>query len=210
AIVQWPKTTAQMLAARRKSTTRSRSAGVASTIASNELEAMPVAYPGGRVRSSRSPRGTWQDDLVQRQARMVIGVALVVVGLFATGAGLEILVLVGPDGSVGIAPTRLLSSGYAVTLPQLNVPRLPGDERLRLDVTLQPGDSPLFVGVGPTPAVDAFLRGAPIDVIEQIDWPGAAPPVAFAGTRGPAPPATQPFWVVSEHGAAPALHWDAV
>jgi hypothetical protein len=153
---------------------------------------------------------TWQDDPVQRQARMVIGIALVVVGLFATVAGLAIVVLVGPDGSVGIAPTRLLSSGYAVTLPQLNVPRLPGDERLRLDVTLQPGDSPLFLGVGPTPAVDAFLRGAPIDVIEQIDWPGAARTVAVEGTKRPARPATQPFWVVSDHGADPSLHWDAV
>lgn len=153
---------------------------------------------------------TWQDGLVRRQARLVIGIALVVVGLFATVAGLAIVVLVGPDGSVGISPTRLLSSGYAVTLPQLNVPKLPGDERLRLDVTVQPGDTPLFVGVGPTPAVDAFLHGAPIDVIEQIDWPGAARTVAVDGTARPPRPEAQPFWVVSDRGAAPSLHWDAV
>ena len=94
---------------------------------------------------------------MRRRVRIVLGIAFVVLA-----------------PSIGIAPTRLLSSGYAVTLPQLNVPELPGDERLRLDVTVQPSDTPVFVGVGPTPAVDAYLRGAPIDVIEQIDWPGAA------------------------------------
>jgi hypothetical protein len=141
---------------------------------------------------------------------VAIGIALVVIGLFATVAGLAIVVLVGADGSVGIPSTRLLSSGFAVTLPQLNVPRLPGDERLRLDVTLQPGDRPLFVGVGPTPAVDAFLHGAPIDVIEQIDWPGAARTVVVDGSARPSRPEAQPFWVVMDRGDAPALHWDAV
>ncbi len=147
---------------------------------------------------------------MRRRVRIVLGIALVVLGLFATVAGLAIVLLVGPDGSIGIAPKRLLSSGYAVTLPQLNVPELPGDERLRLDVTVQPSDSPVFVGVGPTPAVDAYLRGAPIDVIEQIDWPGAARTEAVEGTSAPPRPDAQSFWVVADHGDAPALQWQAV
>ena len=153
---------------------------------------------------------TWQDEPVRRQVRIVFGIALVLVGLFATVAGLAIVLLVGPDGSVGIPPTRLLSSGYAVTLPQLNVPRLPGDEHLRLDVTVRSTDATLFVGVGPTPAVNAFLQGVPIDVIEQIDWPGAARTVPVEGKARPARPEAQPFWVVTDHGDAPEVHWEAV
>jgi hypothetical protein len=147
---------------------------------------------------------------VRRQVRIVLGIALVLVGVFATVGGLAIVLLVGPDGSVGIPSTRLLSSGYAVTLPQLSVPRLPGDERLRLDVTLQPTEGPLFVGVGPTPAVNAFLQGVPIDVIEQIDWPGAARTVPLQGDARPPRPDAQPFWIVADRGDAPEVHWEAV
>jgi hypothetical protein len=146
---------------------------------------------------------------VRRQMRIVIGIALVLVGLFATVAGLAIVLLVGPDGSVGIPPTRLLSSGYAVTLPQLNVPRLPGDQRLRLDVALQPSDTPLFIGVGPSSAVDGFLQEVPIDVIEQIDWPGAARTLPVEGKARPERPGTQPFWVTTDQGDAPSVQWEA-
>jgi hypothetical protein len=147
---------------------------------------------------------------VRRRVRLVIGIVAVVLGVFATVGGLAIVLLVGPDGSVGIRPTRLLSSGYAVTLPQLSVPRLPGDRRVTLDVALRPTDTPLFVGVGPSSAVDAYLRDVPIDVIEQIDWPGAARTVAREGDARPTPPGGQSFWVVSARGLAPTLRWQAI
>jgi hypothetical protein len=143
------------------------------------------------------------------RGRLVLGIALVLVGLFATVAGVAIVVLVGPDGSVGLAPTRLLSTGVALTLPQLDVPNLPAHQRIELDVQAEPGDVPLFVGIGPSPAVDAYLRKAPIDVIEQIDWPGAARTETVPGTAAPPPPAGQTFWVVSDQGTAPQLHWRA-
>jgi hypothetical protein len=147
---------------------------------------------------------------VRRQVRIAIGVALVVVGTFATVAGLAIVLLVGPDGSIGIQPTRLLSSGYAVTLPQLTVPRLPGDRRLRFDVSVEQTAGATFVGIGPTAAVNEYLRGVPLDVIEQIDWPGAARTRAVPGGTVPSRPATQTFWVVRAEGDDPAIHWDAV
>jgi hypothetical protein len=143
------------------------------------------------------------------RGRLVLGIALVLVGLFATVAGVAIVVLVGPDGSVGLAPTRLLSSGVALTLPQLDVPSLPAHQRVDLDVQTAPGKVPLFVGIGRSAAVDAYLRHAPIDVIEQIDWPGAARTETVPGTATPAPPAGQSFWVVHDQGTAPQLHWRA-
>lgn len=143
------------------------------------------------------------------RGRLVLGIALMLVGLFATVAGVAIVVLVGPDGSVGLRPTRLLSSGVALTLPQLDVPTLPAHQRIEIDVDAEPGDEPLFLGIGASSAVDAYLHGAPIDVIEQIDWPGAARTEAVAGKATPSPPAGEPFWIVRDEGTAPSLRWRA-
>jgi hypothetical protein len=147
---------------------------------------------------------------VGRRWRIVIGVAVLLAGLFATIAGLAIVLLVGPDGSAGIAPTRIVGAGRAITLPQLDVPSLPRRATLVLDVSLAEAETPMFIGVGPSTAVNAYLRDVPIDVIEQIDRPGAARTTPVEGTASPAPPETQSFWVVSATGRAPRLHWDAL
>ena len=139
---------------------------------------------------------------------MVLGIALVLAGLFATIAGFAIVVLVGPDGSVGLRATRLLGTGAAITLPQLDVPRLPGGEHVTLDVSLSAGNTAMFVGVGPTPAVDAYLRGVPIDVIQQIDWPGAARTEHVEGSATATQPDAQDFWIVQATGPAPSLRWE--
>ncbi len=139
----------------------------------------------------------------------MLGVALVLAGLVATVAGLAIVLLVGADGSIGLPPTRIVAAGSAITLPQLDVPTLPRRASMVLDVALTPGDRPMFIGVGPSSAVDAYLRNTPYDVIEQIDWPGAARTTAVPGTADPRPPGDQGFWVASAHGRGPQLHWQA-
>lgn len=146
---------------------------------------------------------------MRRGVRIAIGVTLVVLGLFATVGGVALVTLVGADGSVGIAPTRLIGSGYAITLPQVDVPSLPGGQRVRMDVSLQAGDRPMFLGIGPTAAVDRYLHDVPIDVIEQIDQPGAARATSVAGDARPAPPGAQPFWAITATGDAPSLSWTA-
>ena len=143
-----------------------------------------------------------------RRVKIAVGVALVVLGVFATVAGAALVALVGPDGSVGIS-TRLIGDGYAVTLPQLNVPHLPGGQHVTLRMALDPGSTPMFLGIGPTSAVDAYLRGVPIDVIDQLDQPGAAGTSSVPGTAAPGPPAVQPFWVITATGAGPSLDWTA-
>jgi hypothetical protein len=145
---------------------------------------------------------------VGRRVKVTIGVALVVLGVFATVAGAALVALVGPDGSVGIS-TRLIGDGYAVTLPQLNVPRLPDGQHVTLRIALDPGSTPMFLGIGPTSAVDAYLRGVPIDVIDQLDQPGAAGTSSVHGTDAPAPPGSQPFWIITATGAGPSLDWNA-
>jgi hypothetical protein len=146
---------------------------------------------------------------VGRRLRIGIGIALVVLGLFATVGGVALVSLVGADGSVGLAPTRLIGSGYAITLPQVDVPSLPDGQHVRLDVSLEEGDRPLFLGIGPTSDVDAYLRDVPIDVIEQIDQPGAATTSPVTGNAEPAAPEAQPFWAISATGDAPSISWTA-
>jgi hypothetical protein len=146
---------------------------------------------------------------VRRRGRLAIGIALVVLGVFATVAGVAIVALVGLDGSVGIAPTRFVGTGVALTLPQVDVPTLPGGRHVTLDVQTGPTDVPLFLGIGRSADVDAYLRGAPIDVIEQIDWPGAARTTPRPGATTPPPPAGASIWVVTAEGTSPSLHWVA-
>lgn len=146
---------------------------------------------------------------VGKRLRIAIGVALVVLGLFATVGGVALVALVGADGSVGIAPTRLIGSGYAITLPQLDVPSLPAGQHVTLDVALQQGDRPMFLGIGPSTDVDAYLRDVPIDVIEQIDQPGAARTSSVTGDALPASPEAQPFWAITATGDAPSISWTA-
>jgi hypothetical protein len=144
------------------------------------------------------------------RGRLAVGIVLVILGLFATVAGVAIVVLVGPDGSVGLPPTRFLGTGVALTLPQLDVPRLPAGQEIVLDAAAAPSDVPLFIGIASSDDVAAYLRDAPVDVIQQIDWPGAARTERIAGSTMPAPPTDQPFWVISAQGTEPSLHWEAV
>jgi hypothetical protein len=144
------------------------------------------------------------------RGRLVLGIVLVILGMFATVMGVAIVALVGPDGSVGLAPTRFLGTGVALTLPQLDIPRLPAGQTIRIDAEAQPSDVPLFLGIARTADANAYLAGAPIDVIQQIDWPGAARTEHVDGSATPAAPAAQPIWVVSAQGDAPSLHWDAL
>jgi hypothetical protein len=146
---------------------------------------------------------------VGKRLRIAIGVALVVLGVFATVGGVALVALVGADGSVGLAPTRLIGNGYAITLPQLDVPSLPAGQHVTLDVSLQPGDRPMFLGIAPSNDVNAYLRDVPIDVIEQIDQPGAARTSSVGGDAQPAPPEAQPFWAITATGDAPSISWTA-
>jgi hypothetical protein len=143
------------------------------------------------------------------RGRVAGGIVLVIIGLFATVAGLAVVALVGPDGSVRLPPTRFLGAGVALTLPQLDVPRLPMGQKVVLDAEAAPGDVSLFIGIARSADVDAYLAGAPIDVIQQIDWPGAARTESVDGSVTPSPPENQGIWVVTALSRAPSLHWEA-
>jgi hypothetical protein len=65
---------------------------------------------------------------------------------------------------------------------------------------------PVFVGIGPAEAVSRYLRGVPRErVSDLVEGSGTV----VAGTRRPAPPQSQRFWVASAAGTGrQALGWD--
>ncbi len=112
-----------------------------------------------------------------------------------------------------------VSPGFAVT-----------SERLRIidglpDVLSSPGDvvtfraeggsgngKPLFVGIGPAAAVDAYLAGVAHDEVVHVHmdgWKGALSKDYRTSPGGPpaGPPAAQPFWTEKATGTTVSLIW---
>jgi hypothetical protein len=55
----------------------------------------------------------------------------------------------------------------------------------------------VFVGIGPAAAVERYLAGVPRDELREL---GDTTQTPLAGTRAPAPPEEQGFWVTSAAG----------
>ena len=75
-----------------------------------------------------------------------------------------------------------------------------GDVKVRSDSA-----QPLFVGIGPADAVDAYLQGVPREEVGDL---ADATGTVIAGTRRPGTPEAQHFWVASSSGSGrQALGW---
>jgi Domain of unknown function (DUF4389) len=68
---------------------------------------------------------------------------------------------------------------------------------------------PVFLGIGPKDAVDAYLRGVGHAIVTDVDFD----PFGFTaqprrGGPPPTPPQQQSFWAVSDSGSDPAISWN--
>jgi hypothetical protein len=72
------------------------------------------------------------------------------------------------------------------------------------------GEAPVFVGIGHKDDVERYLAGVQHDVLTDVDFdPFRAHYDREPGTRTPAPPAAQRFWVASAHGSGvQVLTWE--
>jgi hypothetical protein len=165
-----------------------------------ETAARPSAWTGGRI------------------AALVVGALLGLVSLaLLTGGGTALwadttqrdagYVMTGVHefSSAGSAlttePTELGSSGVG----WLYAPGLLGKVRIR--VTPASPDSTLFVGIGPSKAVDRYLAGVNHTLISDYFGDKVR---AIGGGRPGSTPGTQHFWVASTTGAgARTLLWNA-
>jgi len=152
-----------------------------------------------------------------RIAALVVGVLLVLLSLPLLGGGGTALWADRTQREAGYATTdvhHFSSSGSALAtvsteLGSAGVGWLyaPGLlDTLRIRVTPDASDGPLFVGIAPSTDVDHYLAGVNHTVITEFFGDKTK---TVEGGRPSAPPASQDFWVASATGSGPqTLLWE--
>lgn len=151
-----------------------------------------------------------------RVVSLVVGSMLVLGGLGLAGAGAVLAVgdqvARDSDGFLTSPQQRLGSDGYAVLSEDSRIDTggtltwLPEDVIGDVRVTAETTGGPVFVGIGPSDDVDAYL----VDVERStlLEVPATGPVYRDDGTEAPATaPAEQDFWVVQRSGDDPELTW---
>jgi hypothetical protein len=151
---------------------------------------------------------------------MVKKVILIVVGLFAllggllfAGVGSAVLALGGRSGTIQSGYHHISTTTNAfVSDPQrvrdnTNVQLRSGGATLHIAARNTPVN--LFLGVGPSAQVSAYLAGTSYEEITNLDFaPFKLTTSQVAGTATPAAPGDQSFWVAQATGSSPSLNFD--
>jgi hypothetical protein len=141
---------------------------------------------------------------VKRGVKLGFGIPLLLVGFFLTMGGIALTALFGPDGTVSISDIALRGQGHAILLDGILVENnLPsgGDFSSTITVAVRSDAGSIFVGVGPTDDVIAYLNGAAIAQVTEFNWPNDVRTEEVPGHGSPRPPGTQPFWTQSDEGS---------
>ncbi len=119
------------------------------------------------------------------------------------------------DGFLSTRTERFATNTYALATDNLDVDLEAADwiiDRDRFGEIRVTVDSrePVFAGVAPTADVRRYLRGAPHDLVTDIDYsPFQADYRRLSGDRRPERPGAQRFWAASTQGAGrQTLTWD--
>ncbi|HSK24908.1 MAG TPA: hypothetical protein VK906_17115, partial [Egicoccus sp.] len=145
-----------------------------------------------------------------RVVLLVVGVLLVVIGLGSGAAaavtGWAHVLQRDDDGFVNSPSATLVSDGHAVVSENLEIivgtaDWFPWNEDLdlRLRVTSQAADQAVFAGVAATDDVEAYLDDVAHDRVADLNFRRTRY-VGVAGTRTPAPPTDQTFWLAQADG----------
>ena len=145
---------------------------------------------------------------------MVVGAVVALLGTVLAVIGGVLLGLFGSDGTVTSGSQSLSTSRAALVSSAADfrdlggLAEVAGDPRLRVTATGREQD--IFVGIGPAAQVDRYLASVPVDEVTDFEVdPFELTRRPRAGSKRPAPPAGQGFWLVeaSGHDAA-TLRWD--
>jgi hypothetical protein len=152
------------------------------------------------------PAPTWGGG---RIALIVVGAILGLLGIGILVGGVAVAVVDNTrdrDGYLMSAPGQLASDGYAVTVSALQVSSYGG---WAIDTQSTAGtarvsaytDRPVFIGIGPSDKVAAYLAGVKHDVLEDISTsPFRATYVPVPGGAPSGRPADQTFWTATSTG----------
>jgi len=118
------------------------------------------------------------------------------------------------DGFLESPTYDLRSGGYAVTSDGVDLGSRPGDwwPRNLADVRfVATGDAgqAVFVGIGPTDDVDAYLGGVSRDQVTHLGRASDIKYSSFSGSAPATPPGEQTFWVSSAEGTGTqSITWE--
>lgn len=154
--------------------------------------------------------------------KIIAAVVAVILGLVAIG------MLVGggaliwahttqrdADGFLESPTYELESPGYAVTSGDIDLAARPGDwwpgdlADVRFEAAASDNETPVFVGIGPSSDVEAYLDGVSRDEVTRLGRADDVGYDSFSGTAVAAAPGDQGFWAASASGAGTqTITWD--
>ena len=174
--------------------------------------------PTGSPTAPGPPRSRWSAG---RIVLVILGslAALIGAGLLAAGGGLlwADQTQRDDDGYLSTPTERFEASSYAIVSEPIDLVEadtegadwLLSDEVLG-DVRLQAANGDLFIGVGPTSDVEAYLRGVEHHRLTDVEYdPFRARYDARAGDAPTAAPGEQDFWAATASGSGEqTLTWN--
>lgn len=150
--------------------------------------------------------------MVKKVVLIVLGLILFVVGLAIAAVGGVALGFGGRSGVVQSSfhsistPTSAFVSDPAKVRNSNDVNT--GGSNVTVRVEGRNSSKPLFIGVGPTSQVSAYLNGVSYDQVTDVNFGNfRLETTRVNGTGQPAAPGDQSFWVASASGANPQLNW---
>ena len=149
-----------------------------------------------------------------RALPITVGTALATVGSVIALAGGGVLALAGDDGMVGSGhhdistPTAALVTDTADFDGVADVASAVGDPTIGVTAASVDGGAPKFVGIGKATDVDRYLANVEVDRVDDISVePFKLDKERSAGTRTPAAPTAQSFWVAQDAGTRADVNW---
>jgi hypothetical protein len=152
----------------------------------------------------------------RRTPWIIAGIVFMAVAVPVVIAGTVLLALFGSRGDLRTGPHQVTAPGRALTSSVAEIDNsgdardVLGNSRLEIEATARNAGHGVFVGIAPAAAVDRYLAGADVDVVQDFDLaPFTLTTDRLPGTATPAAPGAQDFWVASaeaQSGAA-SLSW---
>src|ERR1043166_4377483 len=152
--------------------------------------------------------------MVKKVILIVLGLFALLGGLLFAGIGAAALALGGRSGTIQSGYHHLDTSTSAFVTDPAHIRdntnmsvRTGTATTLRIAARNTPQN--LFIGVGPSDQVTAYLNGTSYEEITNIDFsPFQLTTNQVVGTAEPAAPGDQSFWVASAAGSHPSLNFN--
>jgi hypothetical protein len=150
--------------------------------------------------------------MAKKVVLIILGILVGLCGIGALCTGGIFLGIGGTNGSIesGYHGLSTQAAGYVSDPNEIqsssNVTVSGSDVTLKIDA--KSSGKPVFLGIGPTRQVDAYLAGVAYERIDSVNFsPFKLTTTTVDGTGTAGAPGDQGFWVAKASGSAPELSW---